>query len=162
MRSGRALGREAQNRRCVSSIQGAIWLWWQGQAPHLSLVYQAWSGRKPMSESLRKTIEVTGASRWTPMVLMAKGQLGNPISIGDIRGRLCLGNGTDGPKYRAGLWLAPVKRSLSVQSQEMVSSPRWSSARGHGSQSLTLFDPPARYLSSAFSFSGLCPRLVKI
>lgn len=116
-----------------------------------------------MAGSLRKTIGATGASRWSRMVLVAKGQLGCPISMGVIRERLYLGNGTDdSPKYRARLWLAPVKRSLSVQSQEMVSGLCWSSARRHGSQSLMLFDPPARYLSSAFSFSGFSPRLLEI
>lgn len=86
-----------------------------------------------MAGSLRKTIEATGASSWSPMVLMARGMLGSPTSMVGTVETLYLGNGTDSPRCKTGLWLAPVKRSLRVQSQERVS---WSSARGHGSHSL--------------------------
>lgn len=160
--AGHWVGRP-KTRWGVSSVQQAVQLQRQGWAPHLSLAHQACSGGKPLAGCLRMTTEATGASRCSPMVLMAKGELRSPISYwGGTRERLYLGNGTDSPKYRAGLWLAPVKGSLNVQSQEMVSSPCWSSARGHDSQSFMLFDPPARYLSSAFSFSGFSPRLVEI
>lgn len=77
-------------------------------------------------------------------------------------GRNCTVAVADSPKYRAGLWFASVKWSLCVQGQWMVSGPCLTSAREYGSQSLVLFKPPARYLSSAFSFSGFSSRLIEI
>lgn len=112
-----------------------------------------------MAGSLRKTVKTDGASKWSSTVLVAKGLLMSLLWM--VPGRNCTLAIADSPKYRAGLWFAPIKWSLSVQSQHKVSGSCLTSARGHGSQSLMLFEPPAKYLSSAFSFSGFSSRLVE-
>lgn len=118
MWSGGAPGREAQNRWGVSSIPGAVWLWWCELAAHLSLVHYTCSSGKPVAGSLRlfKLQESPDGHQWSwwPTVRRSHFEGG-----GWVPGRDCVLEMADSPKHRGGLWHAPVKRSRSVKSQEM-------------------------------------------